>query len=200
MDINCKSQYLCYFPIFHADSPLAFFLDHAISETTGTVRKTGGNFKEKLKELGGLDAVFEVAINCHSDMEVKQGSYLSQNLFKCAIQNPSAFYLVKNSSDASNNENSCNHSDGSGNASEMSLALIADYKAGENNETLFINSSKNYIDVNEEGSSLVSDFFSLPLRVTVCISHFIGLVYLPHFTIADFNNDKLPTMAVSQQV
>jgi hypothetical protein len=39
-------------------------------ETTGAVRKTGGDFKEKLRELGGLDAVFEVAMNCHSDMEV----------------------------------------------------------------------------------------------------------------------------------
>lgn len=39
-------------------------------ETTGAVRKTGGNFKEKLRELGGLDAVFEVVMNCHSDMEV----------------------------------------------------------------------------------------------------------------------------------
>ncbi|KAH7529178.1 hypothetical protein FEM48_Zijuj05G0156900 [Ziziphus jujuba var. spinosa] len=32
----------------------------SLEETTGTVRKTGGNFKEKLQELGGLDAVFEV--------------------------------------------------------------------------------------------------------------------------------------------
>ncbi|KAK8678713.1 hypothetical protein V6N13_144205 [Hibiscus sabdariffa] len=36
---------------------------------TGTVRKTGGNFKEKLRERGGLDAVFEVAMECHSVME-----------------------------------------------------------------------------------------------------------------------------------
>lgn len=46
------------------------FSAHVQSETSGTVRKTGGNFKEKLRELGGLDAVFEVAMNCHSDMEV----------------------------------------------------------------------------------------------------------------------------------
>lgn len=39
-------------------------------ETTGGARKMGGNFKEKLRELGGLDAVFEVIMNCHSDMEV----------------------------------------------------------------------------------------------------------------------------------
>lgn len=53
-----------------ADCTLAFFLDYFLSETSGTVRKTGGNFKEKLRELGGLDAVFEVALKCHSDMEV----------------------------------------------------------------------------------------------------------------------------------
>jgi hypothetical protein len=35
------------------------------------VRKTGGNFKEKLHELGGLDAVFEVIMNCHSVMKVR---------------------------------------------------------------------------------------------------------------------------------
>ncbi|KAL5575456.1 hypothetical protein UlMin_017155 [Ulmus minor] len=40
-----------------------------LEETTGTVRKSGGNFKEKLRELGGLDAIFEVAMKCHSDME-----------------------------------------------------------------------------------------------------------------------------------
>lgn len=40
------------------------------SETSGAVRKAGGNFKEKLREHGGLDAVFEVAMNCNSDLEV----------------------------------------------------------------------------------------------------------------------------------
>ncbi|KAM7263079.1 hypothetical protein ACFE04_000762 [Oxalis oulophora] len=39
-------------------------------EDTGTVRKTGGNFKEVLRELGGLDAVFEVTLKCHSEMKV----------------------------------------------------------------------------------------------------------------------------------
>lgn len=42
----------------------------SLEETSGAVRKTGGNFKEKLRELGGLDAVFEVAMNCHSNLEV----------------------------------------------------------------------------------------------------------------------------------
>ncbi|XP_021740544.1 uncharacterized protein LOC110706874 isoform X2 [Chenopodium quinoa] len=41
----------------------------SIEDTSGTVRKTGGNFKEKLRELGGLDAVFELAINFHSTLE-----------------------------------------------------------------------------------------------------------------------------------
>ncbi|PRQ28891.1 putative wing apart-like protein [Rosa chinensis] len=41
----------------------------SLEETTGTVRKAGGNFKEKLRELGGLDAVFEVSMTCHSEME-----------------------------------------------------------------------------------------------------------------------------------
>lgn len=34
----------------------------SIEDTSGTVRKAGGNFKEKLRELGGLDAVFELAV------------------------------------------------------------------------------------------------------------------------------------------
>ncbi|KAH9796880.1 Wings apart-like protein 1 [Citrus sinensis] len=41
----------------------------SLEDTTGTMRKTGGNFKEKLRELGGLDAVFEVIMNCYSVME-----------------------------------------------------------------------------------------------------------------------------------
>ncbi|CAL9015429.1 unnamed protein product [Prunus brigantina] len=41
----------------------------SLEETSGTVRKSGSNFKEKLRELGGLDAVFEVSVSCHSDME-----------------------------------------------------------------------------------------------------------------------------------
>nr|GMD06846.1 uncharacterized protein LOC109165564 [Ipomoea batatas] len=41
----------------------------SIEDTSGSVRKSGGTFKEKLRELGGLDAVFEVARNCHSVLE-----------------------------------------------------------------------------------------------------------------------------------
>ncbi|KAL9263412.1 Wings apart-like protein [Drosera capensis] len=41
----------------------------AIEDTSGAVRKSSCNFKEKLRELGGLDAVFELAISFHSIME-----------------------------------------------------------------------------------------------------------------------------------
>lgn len=41
----------------------------SIEDTTSTIRKTGGNFKEKLRELGGLDAVFELALSFHSTLE-----------------------------------------------------------------------------------------------------------------------------------
>lgn len=49
---------------------LSIFIYFLYSETSGAVRKTGGNFKEKLREHGGLDAVFEVTMDCHSDLEV----------------------------------------------------------------------------------------------------------------------------------
>lgn len=48
-------------------------------EDTGRVRKNRGNFKEKLRELGGLSAVFEVARNCHSTLArwLEQGRSLA---------------------------------------------------------------------------------------------------------------------------
>lgn len=36
----------------------------ALEDTSGSVRRVGGNFKERLRELGGLDAVCDVAVNC----------------------------------------------------------------------------------------------------------------------------------------
>ncbi|KAF8029893.1 hypothetical protein BT93_E2343 [Corymbia citriodora subsp. variegata] len=45
----------------------------ALEETSGIVRKTGGNFKEKLREFGGLDAVFGVSMHCYSIMEGWRG-------------------------------------------------------------------------------------------------------------------------------
>ncbi|XP_023644014.1 uncharacterized protein LOC17896521 isoform X1 [Capsella rubella] len=41
----------------------------SFDDTSGTVKKTRGMFKEKLRELGGLDAVFDVVIDCHAVME-----------------------------------------------------------------------------------------------------------------------------------
>lgn len=40
------------------------------SDATETMRKVGGNFKERLRELKGLDAIFEVVTDCHSTLEV----------------------------------------------------------------------------------------------------------------------------------
>ncbi|KAG7658020.1 Armadillo-type fold [Arabidopsis suecica] len=41
----------------------------SFDDTSGTVKKSGGMFKEKLRELGGLDAVFDVVMDCHTVME-----------------------------------------------------------------------------------------------------------------------------------
>ncbi|OIW10433.1 hypothetical protein TanjilG_24993 [Lupinus angustifolius] len=41
----------------------------SLDDTSGSVRKARGKFKEILREYGGLDAVFEVTMNCHSDLE-----------------------------------------------------------------------------------------------------------------------------------
>ncbi|XP_068645465.1 wings apart-like protein 1 isoform X2 [Aristolochia californica] len=43
----------------------------SLEDTSGTVRKVGGNFKERLRELGGLDAVFGVIADCHRTMEAQ---------------------------------------------------------------------------------------------------------------------------------
>jgi hypothetical protein len=42
-----------------------------LSETSDTVTKLDGNFKETLRELGGLDNIFDVMVNCHSELEVR---------------------------------------------------------------------------------------------------------------------------------
>ncbi|WOG89855.1 hypothetical protein DCAR_0209094 [Daucus carota subsp. sativus] len=41
----------------------------SFEETSGNVRKAGGNFKEKFREHGGLDAVFDVTRQCHLNMK-----------------------------------------------------------------------------------------------------------------------------------
>ncbi|KAJ1294981.1 hypothetical protein BS78_01G188200 [Paspalum vaginatum] len=41
----------------------------ALEETSDMVLKLGGNFKETLRESGGLDNIFNVMVNCHSELE-----------------------------------------------------------------------------------------------------------------------------------
>ncbi|KAJ6822724.1 uncharacterized protein M6B38_387685 [Iris pallida] len=41
----------------------------SFEDTRETVRRVAGNFKERLRELGGLDAIFDVIVSCHSTME-----------------------------------------------------------------------------------------------------------------------------------
>ncbi|KAK1309527.1 hypothetical protein QJS10_CPA09g01583 [Acorus calamus] len=41
----------------------------SFEDTSGTVGRVGGHFKERLRELGGLDAIFDAAIRCHTIME-----------------------------------------------------------------------------------------------------------------------------------
>jgi len=35
------------------------------------VTRIGGNFKETLRQSGGLDNIFNVMVNCHSELEVR---------------------------------------------------------------------------------------------------------------------------------
>lgn len=41
----------------------------SFEDATGTKRKTGGKFKESLRELKGLDAIFDVVVDCHSALQ-----------------------------------------------------------------------------------------------------------------------------------
>ncbi|XP_038904655.1 wings apart-like protein 1 [Benincasa hispida] len=70
----------------------------SLEETSGAIRKTGGDFKEKLRELGGLDAVFEVAKDCHSNMEDARYENFLQSLMlllKCLKIMENATFLSK---------------------------------------------------------------------------------------------------------
>ncbi|XP_008651664.1 wings apart-like protein 1 isoform X2 [Zea mays] len=42
----------------------------ALEDTSDMVLELGGNFKETLRQLGGLDDIFNVMVNCHSELEV----------------------------------------------------------------------------------------------------------------------------------
>ncbi|KGN64661.1 uncharacterized protein LOC101206790 isoform X2 [Cucumis sativus] len=70
----------------------------SLEETSGAIRKTGGDFKEKLRELGGLDAVFEVAKDCHSNLEDTRYENFLQSLMlllKCLKIMENATFLSK---------------------------------------------------------------------------------------------------------
>ncbi|XP_066374222.1 wings apart-like protein 2 isoform X3 [Miscanthus floridulus] len=41
----------------------------ALEDTSDMVLKLGGNFKETLRQSGGLDNIFNVMVNCHSELE-----------------------------------------------------------------------------------------------------------------------------------
>lgn len=47
-----------------------FFCVWLFSEMSDKVRKIRGSFKEKLRELGGINAVFDVLVSCQSVLEV----------------------------------------------------------------------------------------------------------------------------------
>ncbi|KAF2914221.1 hypothetical protein DAI22_10g146000 [Oryza sativa Japonica Group] len=40
-----------------------------VTETSDTVSRVGGNFKETLREMGGLDSIFDVMVDFHSTLE-----------------------------------------------------------------------------------------------------------------------------------
>ncbi|EAY79074.1 hypothetical protein OsI_34183 [Oryza sativa Indica Group] len=41
----------------------------SVEETSDTVSRVGGNFKETLREMGGLDSIFDVMVDFHSTLE-----------------------------------------------------------------------------------------------------------------------------------
>ncbi|PAN46663.1 hypothetical protein PAHAL_9G205800 [Panicum hallii] len=41
----------------------------ALEETSDMVTRVGGNFKETLRQSGGLDNIFNIMVNCHSELE-----------------------------------------------------------------------------------------------------------------------------------
>ncbi|CAN1810716.1 Wings apart-like protein 1 [Linum perenne] len=74
----------------------------ALEDTSGMVRKMDGNIKEKLRELGGLDAVFEVAMSCHSVIESAQDVLVLPSLvmlLKCLKIMENATFLSKENQD-----------------------------------------------------------------------------------------------------
>ncbi|XP_038978340.1 wings apart-like protein 1 [Phoenix dactylifera] len=85
----------------------------SFEDASDMVRRVGGNFKERLRELGGLDAIFDVLASCHSTMEVclkhkspsllelKDGSALQSVvlMLKCLKIMENATFLSKDNQD-----------------------------------------------------------------------------------------------------
>lgn len=70
----------------------------SFEDATETNRKVGGNFKETLRELKGLDAIFDVITDCHSTLqdlfEKKSSSIIaSKNVDSAALE--SVVHLLK---------------------------------------------------------------------------------------------------------
>nr|GEV69890.1 putative WAPL (Wings apart-like protein regulation of heterochromatin) protein [Tanacetum cinerariifolium] len=83
----------------------------SLEESTGTVRKMGGNFKEKLREHGGLDAVIEIIRECHGVMEgwlERYSSPTSQNIvdFESPILLLKCLKIMENATFLSNDNQS----------------------------------------------------------------------------------------------
>ncbi|KAH9748594.1 Wings apart-like protein 1 [Citrus sinensis] len=114
----------------------------SLEDTTGTMRKTGGNFKEKLRELGGLDAVFEshlLGMRGHLDSHKSQLSFVS--IVIGAIKILSDLHLRRSSS-SSADEKSHNIFEGNGTSNASELALDAECKA-DKHDVIFISSESN---------------------------------------------------------
>ncbi|KAL3011061.1 hypothetical protein AAZX31_07G179100 [Glycine max] len=145
----------------------------SLDETSGAVRKAGGNFKEKLREHGGLDAVFEVTMNCHSDLETHllgmkrklspQGPPTSfTELIITVIKILSDLCLHRSASAASNDNKPYDPFSMTSHDSE--LDQLRDYKE---NETLSISSTGKYHGV-ERASSVKSSNASQINRILTC--------------------------------
>ncbi|XP_027347683.1 uncharacterized protein LOC113859066 isoform X2 [Abrus precatorius] len=145
----------------------------SLDETTGAVRKAGGNFKEKLREYGGLDAVFEVTLNCHSDLETHllgmKGKLSPQatpfsftELIITVIKILSDLCLRRSASVASNDNKPYDSFSMISHDSE--LDQLRNYKESE---TLSVSSSRKYCGA-ERASSIKSSKASQTSRLLSC--------------------------------
>ncbi|XP_044971345.1 wings apart-like protein 2 isoform X1 [Hordeum vulgare subsp. vulgare] len=67
----------------------------ALEETSDTVTRVGGDFKETLRAFGGLDNIFDVMVDCHSSLEgiVKETSTLPLDIKEGTSMQSAAFLL-----------------------------------------------------------------------------------------------------------